>query len=382
MRDPLSWAFTIFRAFGVPVKVHILFIVVTLGLFLRQITLPNNPIVWTDALLFMVVLLFGIVLLHEFGHVFGARHVEGDAREVVLWPLGGLAALDVPRTPYAHFVATAAGPAVNLVICLLCAAGLAIGGFFPNLNPLSNPYVSEIKNYRDGRIYTSQYGLRLYAADGSGETRAAEGTWKPEVAQQAAVRLGGERTIAPAWAVWLNRTFYLSWLLFLFNLLPAYPLDGGRLLQCAIWVRSDYQRGLTVAAYSGYICGAVFLIAAIAVNEALLLGLGLFMLFESWRSLHVWETEEAGPFGYDFSAGYTSLEKGEEEPRPKRQSWWARWRARRAARRLQRELEQRAREEARLDELLDKIARYGKDSLTPEERRFLEQMSARKRHLS
>ena len=60
------------------------------------------------------MLLFGIILLHEFGHCFGARYVDGDAKEVLIWPLGGLAFVDVPHTPRALFIATAAGPAVNV----------------------------------------------------------------------------------------------------------------------------------------------------------------------------------------------------------------------------------------------------------------------------
>ena len=59
-----------------------------------------------------------------------------------------------------------------------------------------------------------------------------------------------------------------------------------------------------------------------------------------------------------------------------------RWRQARLARRLQRENEERARDEERMDQLLDKIARTGKESLTEEERRFLERMSARRRNMS
>ena len=49
-----------------------------------------------------VLLLFGIILLHEFGHCFGARYVDGDAKEILIWPLGGLAYVDVPHTPRAQ----------------------------------------------------------------------------------------------------------------------------------------------------------------------------------------------------------------------------------------------------------------------------------------
>src|SRR5690348_5924836 len=144
MRDPLSWALPLFRAFGIPVKVHLFFFLITLGLFFRQVTAKDNPIWWMDVFLFTIVVLFGVVLLHEFGHCFGARHMDGDAKEILIWPLGGLASVEVPHTWRANFVATAAGPLVNVVLCVACAVALAAGGFLPNLNPLANPYVSEM----------------------------------------------------------------------------------------------------------------------------------------------------------------------------------------------------------------------------------------------
>ena len=101
MRDPMSWSVPLFRAFGIPVKVHIFFFLVTLGLFLRQVIyLPH--VWWVDIFLFVVVALFGIILLHEFGHCFAARYMHGDANEVLLWPLGGLANCEVPHTPRAN----------------------------------------------------------------------------------------------------------------------------------------------------------------------------------------------------------------------------------------------------------------------------------------
>jgi Zn-dependent protease len=398
MRDPMNWSVPVFRAFGIPVRVHLLFIIVSAGLFLRQMWAKDNPLWWADVLGFTVLLPFVVILLHEFGHCFGARAVGGDAKEILMWPLGGLAYVDVPHTPRANFVATAAGPAVNVVICLGCAAGLAAGGFLPNANPLTNPYACETYSFRDGRIHTAPYGLKVYKP-GTAELHPEQAVldailksaepglrnryvYTPEQARMLADRMGGERFVAPGWAVWLNRTFQLSWVLFLFNLIPAYPLDGGRMLQEIVWARSDYRRGVTVAAYTGFGAAVLFLVVAVAANEALFMGLALFMLYESSMALHRLEVDD-GPFGYDFSAGYTSLEKDDPPPpRPKRPGWFARWRQARRARRLQREAEERRLEEERTDQLLEKIARTGKDSLTDEERRFLERVSARKRNMS
>jgi hypothetical protein len=126
----------------------------------------------------------------------------------------------------------------------------------------------------------------------------------------------------------------------------------------------------------------VFIIVSIVWNEALFLGLSLFMLYSASMKLTSLDAEE-GPFGYDFSAGYTSLEKDDEPPpKPKRPGFITRWWQARKARKAAREAEARAKEEERMDQLLEKIARSGKGSLTDEERRFLERVSARKRNTS
>ena len=378
MRDPMSWAVPLFRAFGIQVKVHIFFLIITLGLFLRQVSEKGSPVWWVDIFLFTIVVLFGIILLHEFGHCFAARHVGGDAKEILIWPLGGLAFVDAPHNWRANFIVAAGGPAVNVLICLVVTIPLAFAGFAPSFNPLANPYVSEMHNYRDGRDYTSEYGMKLYVAGTAEEVRD-----RPEAKADAPARVVAvERAVAPGWAVWLNRVFSLSWILFLFNLLPAYPLDGGQMLQAVVWGRTDYRRGVVVAAYSGFVVAVLFLIASIALNESLVMGLGLFMLYMASMKLYTLDAED-GPFGYDFSAGYTSLEKDDEPPpKPKRPGTLTRWWQARKARKMQRENEQRARDEERMDQLLAKIAESGKNSLTDEERRFLERVSARYRNRS
>src|SRR5947208_3107471 len=110
MRDPFSWSIPTVRLFGIHVRVHLLFPFVALGLILRagfRKVNGHDPVegAWIDAALVML-LLFGSVLLHEFGHCFGARWVGGDASEVLLWPLGGLASVEVPNTPRANFITT------------------------------------------------------------------------------------------------------------------------------------------------------------------------------------------------------------------------------------------------------------------------------------
>src|SRR5262249_59273335 len=121
MRDPLTWSIPLVRLFGITIRVHVLFPVVALGFILR-LGFKAEDLGWDAAT--VMGLLFVAVLLHEFGHCFGARLVDGDAHEILLWPLGGLAGVDVPHTPRANFLTTAAGPLVNLILCIGTACAL------------------------------------------------------------------------------------------------------------------------------------------------------------------------------------------------------------------------------------------------------------------
>jgi hypothetical protein len=125
----------------------------------------------------------------------------------------------------------------------------------------------------------------------------------------------------------------------------------------------------------------VLLIAAIGFNEVLV----LFLAFFTYTSCkQEWITLETGGeeslFGYDFSQGYTSLERDEpapRQPRRKKISFLQRWLQRRAARKLQQQQVDAEAEARRVDELLEKIQRQGKASLTDEENRFLKRYADR-----
>jgi Zn-dependent protease len=409
MRDPMSWAIPLpVRPFGITVKIHFLFFAVTLAMFLRKVAQKDNPVWWVDAFCLTILLLFFVILLHEYGHCFGCRAVGGEATEILLWPLGGLAFVEPPHNPRAHLITVAAGPTVNLVLCIACGLVMIACGFWPNANPVANPYTAEMRNIATGRTYTSVYGLKLYKPGTLNEPiltpieifqkvfREREDWWtrdryvlSPENAEQMAVQMtsapgGAERALAPPWLVWVQRAFQINWVLFLFNMmLPAFPLDCGQLLQGTIWARTgSYRQGTVVACYSGFVVSMLMLIVALYWNETLMLLLSIFIFVTCTQKLHSLDQEE-GVFGYDFSQGYTSLERDEPPPpQPKKIGPLKRWLQARQARRIAREQEERARDEERMDELLAKIARQGKEALTDEERRFMERVSARYRNRS
>jgi Zn-dependent protease len=376
-------------------------------------------------------MLFLVVLLHELGHCFGARAVDGDAQDVLLWPLGGLAYADVPHTPRANFIYTAAGPAVNVLLCLAAALLLAACGFVPSFNPIADPYSLPLTSWADGTVAAGKDGQRLskflVARDGdkkvSNEKVALEdGNWvikgdqgapdrpvtrwdtvKPEEVfivpegkdgklkkdpngglvyqlKEEDIQVRAEAVPNGLWILQLSRFFWINWVLVLINLLPAFPLDGGNMLRCFLWWRSDFRHATLVALFTGFLIMFALLLVAIITMEPLVLCLAAVIFILGWGQWVRLETGGEESMYGDFSQGYTSLEREHDTPRPRRQSWFQRWLQKRAARKLQREQEEREAEERRMDELLEKIAREGKQSLTAEEQRFLTRVSAKYRN--
>lgn len=395
MRDPMSWSLKLFRLFDINVRLHIFYIIITIGLVLR--VAAEVPEAWVDYLILFGVFLFFAVLFHEFGHCFAARHVDGEANEVLIWPLGGLAYCEVPPTPRANFITAAGGPAVTFGLAFVCAAILAAASYLPSVNPFNGPYRIELHNWRTGTNDIASEDAR-WVKEGTNER--IEGQVLHFEDQHYVLKKSRDKNemipveeakagmgTMPTWVLWVARFYWLNWFLFLFNLIPGFPLDGGRMLQAWIWSRTeDYRRGTTFAIYAGYISALLFGLVAIMFGEVLLLCLALFIYVTCRQQQMALEAGlEDMPFGYDFSQGYTSLERGQEgdEQKPRKQRRPGpikRWMLRRAARRLQREREQREMEEARMDALLDKISREGEGSLTEEERRFLTRVSKRYRN--
>src|SRR5262249_33312529 len=260
MRDLMSWSIPIGRLFGIQMRVHVMLPIVAVGMVLRvayQKDFVSGS--WID-LVMVLVLAFVCVVLHEFGHCFAARWVDGDANEVLLWPLGGLAYCDVPHTPRANLICVLGGPAVNLLICLVCAVAI-VGLSDPTLRPTWNPIWDPLRKNEEGQIL-------LY-------------TWS------------GERylTSTAQWLI-LARLFWVSWWLFLFNMVVvAFPMDAARVLQCTLWKYLGYQRATMIAVMVGFVVALVVGICAIAANELLLGFLALF-IYVSCR--HQWIVLEMG----------------------------------------------------------------------------------------
>jgi Zn-dependent protease len=358
--DPMRWSLPLGRLFGINIRVHILFPIVALGMILRAAlqkdgkdwTVPAGA--WQDVAM-IIGLLFVAVLLHEFGHCFAGRWMDGEAQDILMWPLGGLAFVEVPHTPRANFVTAAGGPLVNIVLCVM--TGLVLT-FVCGYQPIWNPFESPTRSTAEG-------AMTLLTWAGTSETVPFHGM--------------GIAVII------LERFFWVNWLLTLINVvLIGFPLDGGRMFQAVLWRYFGYRQATLAAIFAGFLVMFVVGLAAIIFNELLALCLAAFIYIacrQEWIVLE--QGAEDGPFGYDFSQGYTSLERDQitAVPQPRRkQNWWQRWRQKQNAKRMQREQEQREAEERRMDELLAKVQREGMGALTEEERRFLKRVSDRYRN--
>ncbi len=353
MRDPFSWSFHIGSLFGVAIRVHAfmpLMMIGMVGYLSRGELTPEGT--WQDALL-LQVWLFLIVLAHEFGHCFAARAVDGEATDILMWPLGGLAFCRPPHTPRANFITTAGGPMVNVLLIPVLA--LAIYCVDQTIRPPFNPF---------------WYPLRVHASGAFAVTQ-----WDGDTAYVSSLA-----------TICLVQAFYVNWILLLFNtVLIGLPFDGGRLLQAVVWHRSNHQHGTYVAAMMGFLIMVIFVLLAVVYNQVLLLMLAWYTYSSCKQALIDLETaSEDSVFGYDFSQGYTSLEKDEDgQPRPakpKQQNFVQRWLQKRAARKLHLEQQRIQADEQRMDQLLEKIQQSGKNSLTDEEKRFLMRVSDRYRN--
>jgi Zn-dependent protease len=347
MRDVFSWSFPIGQLFGITIRVHLIMPLVLLGLIGRTAVRDLPPGTWIDATMLMG-LMFLSILLHEFGHCFAARRMDGEADEVLLWPLGGLAfCRSLPHTPLAHFVTAFGGPLVNILLCVISGLVLAfVLGWMPPFNPLWYPYRALGKG---SAILLTSLTEHVDFTDN-------------------------------LLVIVMARFFWINWILTLFNLvLVGHPFDSGRMLQAALWPKFGHYQSSKIAIYSGFGIMLIVGLLSIVYAEPLMAFLTIFIYVSCAQELMTLETaREDSLFGYDFSQGYTSLEK-EDPPPPKvkKQNFIQRWLARRAARKLQQQQEQREAEDRRMDELLEKIQKFGKDSLSEEEHRFLKRVADR-----
>jgi len=169
--------------------------------------------------------LFLIVTLHEFGHSLACRQVGGQANQIVLWPLGGVAYVNPPQRPGATLWSIAAGPLVNVVLA---------------------PILMGI-----GRVSL----------------------------------LWGWYAAVPDLRTLIHAIFYIDVGLLIFNILPIYPLDGGQILRALLWFVLGRARSLMVATILGFVGIAAFFGFALWARDSWLGVIAVFMLMNCWSGM-------------------------------------------------------------------------------------------------
>src|SRR2546428_12452584 len=118
MDNLTNGSYRLFRFRGITVYLHWTWLVVAYFIIVQRVN-RYDVVAWNVV---EYLALFGIVLLHEFGHALACRQVGGQADRIVLWPLGGVAFVAPPQRPGATLWSIAAGPLVNVVLLLIAFA--------------------------------------------------------------------------------------------------------------------------------------------------------------------------------------------------------------------------------------------------------------------
>ncbi|MGA3066749.1 MAG: site-2 protease family protein [Tepidisphaeraceae bacterium] len=323
--SPLRWLLSgsvpLFTFMGIRVRAHAS-LLLTIGLTILITAGSNYPLASRAV---SMAALFAVVVLHEFGHCFMARWLGGHADDILLWPLGGLAAADPPHRPLPVFLTVAAGPAVNALICVICAIAIrALSLTWVHLNPMYP--------YPPSNFYVHNLVFYLW--------------WFYEV----------------------------SYFMLLFNLLPIFPLDGGQMLQAILWPIVGHARSMVIAVTTGLFgSGAMALFGLISLNiNFIILGGCLFYIcYQQRLALR----ESAGDDWSDGSEFSESLFGRKEPGKPRRGNRRAIKRARKIAR-------QEAAERHKIDAILAKVSANGMHSLNWFERRALRKATERQRRHS
>jgi len=350
------WSVSLGRVGSIAVRVHMayfLFVLITIyvsshrGFGGGEDGTGNTDLV--GIALLSVLLLTTAAVIHEIGHVYVTRRLGGRYDEIVLWPFGGVGPAVSWPSPKSGFVASLAGPLANLFVCLICAC-LLLGQGAPFEWNLLHP---------------------LSPALGDNQ---------------------------PFTLVTLKLAFWINWLLFVVNLIPAFPFDGGRAvyyLLGMIWPDLTHQQrqravgqtvwlvalGLLFLAWFVYDDGSTRSFPA-WVGLALL---AVFLIFAARRVEADENEDESGsaPAGSrtrrDESVKWIGLDSddvpGVSEAISELSAQWLE--ERQTPPRLREKIE--AEEEKHLDEILARLHAKGMDGLSQEDRELLERISARYR---
>lgn len=212
----MTGAFKFARVFGIPIRVHWTFFVLVLGYVLYagyDTDWDKLAMMWSAIFVFV---LFFLVILHEFGHALTARRYGVNTRDIILLPIGGVARLDhLPEKPAHEFWVAIAGPLVNVAIAALLSLYLL------KFSPEQRWEIVNGVVFSEGNYFLNEYSdLDRF----------------------------------------LFFMAFLNVILAGFNLIPAFPMDGGRILRALLSIGLGRLNATLVAARIGQLL-AVFMLA-------------------------------------------------------------------------------------------------------------------------
>jgi len=215
----------LFRFRGIRVLVHWSFLLLPAYIAFTGFSEGTTwPKILVDVGLVMIV--FACVVLHEFGHALTAQRFGVGTRDITLLPIGGVASLErMPEDPKQEFWITIAGPLVNLAIAGLAFALLAVSGISILFTDLFDDITS----------------------------------WHSVLAFLFATNIG----------------------LFLFNLLPAFPMDGGRILRSLLSLRLSRDRATRIATGVGKVMAVCFVAYGLLNGAPFLAMIGVFIFLSA-----------------------------------------------------------------------------------------------------
>jgi stage IV sporulation protein FB len=338
MSDPSNWGLHLGRWFRVQVRIHAIFVAVAIFALFLSTAHQEDAAAYG---LLSVAVLFLSVLAHDLGHCAAAVRLGGSADRITVGPLGGFSYPELPRESQPELITALAGPIVNLGLLLLAlpmltAAGVSVLGL---LNPVAP--------------------VQLF-----------EGEW---------------------WHVALKLVFWFNWLLLAVNLLPALPFDGARMLRAVLWPALDHRLAGVVTVRVSKLVALGFCLLAWVLREPqpsevlpawvpLLLVAVMIYFCAQQEGARLEATDwDEDLLSYDFSQGYTSLERGSDGPRRPGMSVRRWFENRRELRRRRRQWQEQE-EERQVDEILIRLHETGIRSLSSKERALLDRVSARFRN--
>lgn len=214
----MKWSWKLGRFAGIEVYMHATFLLL-IGWVALTHWLEGRSLAAVLSGVGFILALFACVVLHEYGHAITARKYGIKTRDITLYPIGGVARLErMPDDPRQELWVALAGPAVNVVIAAVLFIWLSVTG---GLEPLS----------------------QLSVASGS----------------------------------FLERLMFVNISLVLFNMIPAFPMDGGRVLRALLAMRMEYTQATQIAAFLGQGLAFLFGFIGLFTNPFL-----LFIAFFVW----------------------------------------------------------------------------------------------------